>query len=371
MLPAAVALSVVSASGFLVLPVLLGAAAADFALDDAAVGWLGSAAMSGAAVSAAIALWLVRRFDWRRYAACGLLIQLGGLVLALASELFGLLLTGIALASLGGGACYSLAMTVLSDRALPERAFAYSVAAQVGFQVLGFVAGPGIIAAGGFDAVMGTLIALVVLMLACVPALPRRGRVHPVSRLAAILQRPVLVLALFGCLAFFFNVGVVWAYVERMASAAALAPAAVGNALAAGVAAGIAGSLCAGALGERFGARLPLAAASAGTVVAVLMLSDGMSIAVLLGAMLLYNFVWNFSLTYQYAVIARTDDSGRCIAVVPAFHALGASLGPALAAMLVAGHGFTAVRLLAAGAVLLSLALLWPVSARVTPEPAR
>ena len=71
----------------------------------------------------------------------------------------GLLLT-LAVAALGGGAVYSLAITVLSDRRNADRGFGFSLTAQVAFQVVGLLVLPHITRMGGLTAVLGILVIL-------------------------------------------------------------------------------------------------------------------------------------------------------------------------------------------------------------------
>lgn len=89
--------------------------------------------------------------------------------------------------------------------------------------------------------------------------------------------------------------------------------------------------------------------------VAFLLPSVGPTIFLL--ALALYNFVFNYSLTYQYAVIAAADESGRCVAVAAAFQMAGGAMGPAIAALLVAPGSFLAVNMLAAISAIVSFGL--------------
>jgi hypothetical protein len=68
----------------------------------------------------------------------------------------------------------------------------------------------------------------------------------------------------------------------------------------------------------------------------------------------IYNFAWNLSLSYQYAAVNAVDDTGRGIAIAPAFHGGGAAAGPAVAAFLMRGSDYQVVYWLSSAAVLLS-----------------
>ncbi|SVE10759.1 uncharacterized protein METZ01_LOCUS463613, partial [marine metagenome] len=51
---------------------------------------------------------------------------------------------------------------------------------------------------------------------------------------------------------------------------------------------------------------------------AVVMLQVPMSMMQFFVAFAIYNFFWNYSLSYQYAAVARIDSSGRYVAATPA-----------------------------------------------------
>ncbi len=131
----------------------------------------------------------------------------------------------------------------------------------------------------------------------------------------------------------------------------------IGISLAVGVSFGIPGALLAAWCSERFGRVGPLALGALGTVIALVLLAGGVSQQNFVIALALYNFVWNFSLAFQYAAVNAADDSGRSVAAAPAFHAAGGAVGPGMAAMFVTGNSFIAVNVLAAAAVMLSLVL--------------
>ena len=57
-----------------------------------------------------------------------------------------------------------------------------------------------------------------------------------------------------------------------------------------------------------------------------------MSMAAYVTALVIYNFAWNFSLTFQYSAVNAVDGTGRGVAARPAFHGLGAAIGPGIAA---------------------------------------
>jgi len=357
---AAIVISVLSMATFLVMPVVVGASVAALGLSDAAVGALGAAVAGGIAVSAALMMFLVRRLPWR------LTLRVALLVMALANAL-SMLVPQVPLflllqfvAALGGGTAYALALTILSDSSQPDRCFGFSVAAQVAFQVIGMVLLSRLASGFGLDALLLVFVLLQLCALLLTHKVPRApGLVLTARHGGAVLRRPAVLLTLCGCLLFFFNVGVVWTYLERIADAAGFDAATIGWYLALGVACGIPGALLAAWWGDRSGRLLPLALGTLGTVGALMLLSENMGTPAFAAGVALYNLAWNFSLAFQYAAVNAVDTSGRAVAAAPAFHGLGGALGPAAAAALVGAWGLAVVDALAIAAVLLSLLLFW------------
>jgi predicted MFS family arabinose efflux permease len=357
-LVSAVGLTVIAMAAFLVLPLYVGAAADSLGLNQSQIGLLSACVAMGSAASSVVMMLLVRRVPWRRAGCFTLTLMLFSMGLSTAIDDPRLFMLVQTLAALGGGATYSLALTALSDRSNSDSAFGVSIAAQVSFQVLGMLSIPSLVAIAGFEGLLVSFVLLEMLGLALLLWLPREGRDLPEQALSggSLFSLPLL-LALFGCLFFFLNVGVVWTYVERMAVLAGFTPAQIGNSLAVGVAVGIPGALLAAWLGERFGRLGPLAIGALGTLVALFLLDPGMSVTSYVLAVVIYNFVWNFSLTFQYAAVNAVDVSGRGIAAAPAFHGLGAALGPGIAAMYVTEKNLAAVNWTAGAAVITSLVL--------------
>lgn len=364
---AVIALTMIGASGFLIMPVILAASVQEFNLSGQEVGFLAALSMTGAAVIAVSALFWVRAVNWRNAALTGLLVQGCGYALATQAQDFTGAGTAFLLVSLGGGAVYSLAITAISDHRQPERLFGFSITLQVAFQVVGMLLLSRYSTPGRFDELMWCLAGLAGAGLLFGFYMPGSGKETPAFSFSGLFRQRKAMSALCGCLFFFFNVGCIWAYLERIGSAADFSAQVLGNGLAFGVSIGMVGALTASWQGARMGRVIPLVIGTIGTVIAVAALVPEASLAIFVLALALYNFAWNYSLAYQYAVVAAADDSGRCIAAAPAFHAAGGAIGPAVAAMLITPGSFLAVNVLAAAGVVLSLLLLLP-AARLTAD---
>lgn len=354
---AAIALTVIAMAPFLVLPLYVGAAAENLGLNQQQIGFLASAVAAGSAISSVVMMLLVRRVRWRRAGLVALSLMLVPMCLSIFADDVVTFMALQGLAALGGGSTYSLALTALSDRHHPDRAFGMSIAAQVSFQVVGMLLLPQLVAGAGIDGMLALFVAMELLGLVLIAWLPDSGKSLPsIVGNASIVSLPVL-LALGGCFFFFFNVGAMWTYIERMAVMAGFEAQQIGLGLAIGVSLGIPGALLASWCGDRFGRIGPLTIGALGTVVAVYMLGQGMQFSTYVVAAALYNFVWNFSLAFQYAAVNAVDTSGRGVAAAPAFHGAGVAVGPALAALYVTETSLVAVNVLAGSAAVASLLL--------------
>ena len=158
---------------------------------------------------------------------------------------------------------------------------------------------------------------------------------------------------------FFVNIGAVWAYVERLGTLSGFTPVDLSQALAGGVAVSILGSLTTVWQGNRYGDLVPLGCATAGMLVAVVMMQLPMSIGQFFVSFAIFNFFWNYSITYQYAAVARVDSSGRYVAATPAFHSIGGAVGPLIAAAFVTSEQLIAVNMVAGFALLMSFMLFY------------
>ena len=112
---------------------------------------------------------------------------------------------------------------------------------------------------------------------------------------------------------FFIAQSGVWAYLERIAAGAGLAPDVVGRTLALSVSLALLGPLAASLLADRYGRALPLAIVVAGQLGALWLLQGPFTAAVFLVAATGFQVCWNFAVPYLVAIVAALDRAGRYI----------------------------------------------------------
>lgn len=356
MLAAAILLSVAGIAAFSILPVMIGTIADTQALNASQAGFIAAADLCGFALASLLAGIWTRGFDGRRVAAVGLLVALIGNVLSLHTPRFELLLVVRLLSGLGGGLAYSVAMSTLARSARPDRDFGLMVAAQITYQVVALFTLPRLVTAYGSDAIF---LALAATVCASFLALLSKGLVmrsteptaHPVSHSAAAWLG-VAAMALFS-----LNLGALWTYVERIGVGIGLSSPQTGTILAMALALSILGALGASWLGDRWGRRAPLVLASVAQLVSLVLLMRTDTTSYSIGAVV-YSLAWAFAVPYLYSLVASLDASGRLIVLSPAAQAVGAALGPAVAASLLDGAAYAPVSAVAAVALVGSMLCL-------------
>ncbi|HKS55730.1 MAG TPA: MFS transporter [Steroidobacteraceae bacterium] len=348
MLAAAIGLSIAGIAAFSILPVMIGAIADAQGLGASEAGLIAAADLFGFALASLWAGIWTPGFAGRRVAVIGLLAALIGNLLSLHESGFGLLLAARLLSGIGGGLAYSVAMSTLARSARPDRDFGLMVAAQIVYQVVALFTLPRLVTAYGSDAVFLVLAATVgasSLALLSTELVTRRADAG-----AQLASRSAAWLALAAMALFSLNLGALWTYVERIGVGIGLSSPQAGTILAAALALSTLGALGAAFLGDRWGRRVPLLLAFITQLISLGLLLRTDTISYSIGAVV-YSLAWAFAIPYLYSFMASLDDSGRGIVLAPAAQAVGAAMGPAIAAALLSGSAYTPVAAVAAVAL--------------------
>ena len=351
MLAAAIGLSIAGIAAFSILPVMIGAIADAQGLAASQAGYVAAADLCGFALAAIAAVIWIRRLDGKRAAIAGLLAALIGNLLSLHAPDFGVLLAARLLAGIGAGTAYAVAISALARSATAERDFGIMVAAQIAFQVIALFGLPRLVGVWGPDAIFLTLATTAVLALFGI--LPFSFAVDRAQIRSAAMCGAVSGWFALGAAAFFsLNLGALWTYIERIGVGTGLTSTQTGTILSAALALSVLGALGASWLGERLGHRLPFLLASAIQLVALALLIDKAGTTAFSIGAVLYSLAWAFAIPYLYTLVATQDASGRLIVLAPAAQALGAGLGPAIAAAMLSGNSYVPANILAAAAVI-------------------
>ena len=161
---------------FALLPILSGALARRFELDDVQTGLVASAYFSVYALIAFSSSAWVRRFNWKLTALGGYAAMIIGLFLCLVADSFGLASTSLAIVGAGAGLLFPISLTLVSDMEHTDRTYAIKLAAEqlVPAAVL-FLLSSSLFVGYGLGTLLTAIISVVVLCLALSVALPAKG----------------------------------------------------------------------------------------------------------------------------------------------------------------------------------------------------
>ena len=135
----------------------------------------------------------------------------------------------------------------------------------------------------------------------------------------------------------------------------------IANILAFSIVASVVGALLASYMGDQYTRHWPMVISLLAQLIALTILVDGMSRLTYAIAIIVYLLGWNLWIPYQLSAIARVDDSGRVMGVVPLAQAFGVSLGPLIAGHLLTGDGFIVINWMGAIFGVLALIVFVPV----------
>lgn len=205
---------------------------------------------------------------------------------------------------------------------------------------------------GGFVALAAISVAAVVSAI----ALPRRATVVAAPHLRALFGRRALIaLAAIGLQN--AAIGGAWAYVEQLAAQHGFPPYVAGIAVSGGLVVQVVGALLAGAFGRLAPFRTALVVGSllqAGVIAALAL--AGAPLAYLVPA-LGFGLLWLAMSPFQVRLLIDIDPTRVAAEMLTAVALVGLSLGPALAALGVAGHTVTGAFWVSTGLMLASTVL--------------
>ena len=362
---AATIVVIVSGGGvFLILPVFVGALVDFGGLSMGQAGAVASADLAGIFAASIAALAWVRRVDWRRVALFSLACMLPGNIACIWVDGFVPLLVLRGALGFAAGNLMAIGMAHLARVAKPDRAFALAIAAQVAFSTAALWTMPGAVQSWGLASLFGLLALLSTIGLLAATRLVR-GTESPVPEAPGkATGRTHIFVVLFANTIFFIAQSGVWAFLERIATQAGLAPETVGTMLAISVSLALAGPLAASLIADRYGRALPLAVVAAGQLATLWIMQGPIGASLFLLAATGFQIFWNFAIPYIVAIVAALDRARRYIVLVTPFQAAGIALGPVLAGNLAGNGELWAIAVLGGAAVLVSVVLLIPYALR-------
>ena len=356
----AVALSALGALFYNLLPLFLGVAQDYRDLDNRSIGLLGSVFFAGFTLATGTAFFWIRRINWITVTWMALSIACLVLLVGGYTRSHGLLMLCIFIAGGAFSTIYGIGATALGDTSNPARWYGLKISAEAMLGAVFLFVLPGTLVSNyGFMGMMAGMVLAVVVLVPALIWLPSKGH----SRLELDGTRKTVPpglksavwLGLFAVTTFIFSATMIWAFVERLASTAGFEPVLVGKILSLTLVFAVLGSLLAMVLGDRFGSGKPFAAAVLTFLAALAWLSQTTTVTDYAIGVCLLTFSNGLGITYVITIVADLDIDGRYVVLTVPAIGVGIMSAPAIGGFLTLHQGYTAIFIVGAEAVILSL----------------
>lgn len=334
-----VAIGVIVASLPAVMPVMVGAMAAQPQIGTEGAGYLVSINMGGIFAGTLLCALLQARISAKRMIISGLSVMMLGNLVTVAVSTMPALLTVRLLSGLGEGFAAGVCFSLMAGSRRPASIFAFYTMGQGVVGAVGMGALPWLVAAFDWRAfyIVLTVIALPALFLAGSATRKATGEVKPGST-APISAQGWIGLALI--FVFFTGMALVWAFLQRIGELHELPLTTVSGALASAALVGMVGSLVVALGGHRLSDR------SAWIVGMLLVVGAATGLWMQSAALFVFgvwalNFAWGFQYPFLFRALARTDP-GKGAAVTPMATGIALTVGPALGGRIIEHAGIEA-----------------------------
>ena len=342
MLAAVVATSSLGYLGSGLSPLFVGSLMNELQIDEAAVGWLGSAELSGFAVGALALAPFAARISRRGAATAGALVAALGFGCAAFASTTGDLAATRIVAGLGCGLTLAAGNAAAAAVEEPDRLFARVLLIQGALGAVSFFVFPlGLVRwgySGGYAILCGSAL-LAVPLVQLLPLAPDRRD----AASGPLPKRFHGSMFLLGIAIFYFVDQALWFFNERIGDAVGLSLSSIGIVLGLVSVAGLLGPVLANRIGASRGRMLPMCVGFVLTAVARL----GLALADGPVGYVLANLVWTiailFTVPYLFGLAAALDAGGRWVAAATAAGNLAIAGGPGVAGALLAEFGTSAL----------------------------
>ena len=338
---------------------------------NAQAGYVASANVYGAALGALAAVFIVRRFPWKR-------VQAATLVLLIALDLGSMTVTSLpllivlrAVHGICGGVSIGIALAVMARTRVPQRAYGAQFTLQVLLGGLGLMWLPELAARLGSWVLFLSLAVVAAITLALLPLLADYP-LQPTAGGAGRAQLPRSPLAATLAAIFLFQAAnmALFAFIIPLGRHYALGTAFISNTLGVADWVAAAGSLLAMWAGLRFGRLRPLVAALLITIPATAVFLRSDAPYLFAAANIVTGIAWSFVIPWLFSMCAALDPTGRSATLGGFCSKMGLASGPLLAPYLIGSDNFARLILVSVGALgLVLLAAAGP--ARALDRPTR
>lgn len=346
----------------ILMPMLVGGVIDHLGFTEQQAGYVASLEGLGLVLAALVAALWIRRVSWTTALAAGCIATALLNVVTAHLDSFAPFLVTRFLAGFAGGSVFALSVAALGDNRHPDRAFGIAQVVQGALMFVAFAVAAPILARWAVGGLYYLLAGAALLMLLTLVRFPSEGapRVIPTGDGGETPNYTGLIwIGLIASLLFFSNIFGFWAYIERIGQAAGLETGTIGLALGASQFAAIVGAGAAAIASDRFGRAAPLTLALVGQLVVLWLLVGRFSpLTFYIGAGL-FQALFVMANAYQLGVISKIDIRGQYMVLVTGFQALGAAVGPGIAATLIAEGDYSRINAMAAAFCVVSILMFF------------
>lgn len=269
--------------------------------------------------------------------------------------------------AVGSGGLIALAFSMMGLTLKDQRNFSLTIVAVLAYGGLGLLVLPSAFATVGFNGVLVFFGLFCLSVLALLRDLAHYQDDDPGEGGEAVYKftPPMRLITLGGMLLYNIAIGMVWVYLFLVGVQAGMGEQEVANALTISQFLGVAGALLASVLQYRFGRNLPIFLGVWGGAYGVFLLTGVIDATAYWLGVCAFNLLWNLTVPYMLAILARFDDAGRFVSQGVAIQFLGYAVGPYIASQLVsqgAAQPFDPVNLAAVVLFVASALLLLPIN---------
>jgi len=350
---------------YVIMPLVLGAAAESRQIDDRQLGFIAGAFMLGMFFVTASGVFWIRRFKWRRTLRICALTAATCYTIPIFNADYLVLLAAMTVCGIACGAGYSITIACLGDTRMPERGFGMTWGMQNALGVIMSLTLPRITdASNALPVALALLATLTLIALLLIPSMPDRGvkglggreRKNTASQSKML---PVVAVGLMVIFLVFLAESSIWAYLERIALSNGLNREMAGTAIAASLFVATCSSFIAAAIGNRLGRMIPMTIAIVASIFSVFLFHNGSGTVMFFVAIMIYGAAWNFGAPYRMALVAEADVEGRYVPAITSVQTLGSAIGPTMAGLVVSQGSYQWVYLVAVAAWGVALALFY------------
>ena len=353
---------ITSGAGFAtVLPILIGAIVDELEFTREMVGWISSVGILGMGLGGIIATLLIGKF---RIVAM-IRLALLGLILFDFLSIFVATPTNMMvirfLSGVCGGFIYAGGLAIFSSLKDAIKAFGVYVIVYCLWTTVVLVGLPHLLAWYGLKAGFLMLVGISVLSLISsflIVNLEKRANHVEMISLTSLLQNKAVLLGLLAYFMMQMGGGTVWAYVERIAKEAMIAPEITGYVLGFSSLVAFVGGVLVTRIGQSKGLRMPLIWGLIVMSVGVGLLLFSKIIGLYVLSVCIIGGAWAFVIPYFQQLQTKFDETGKVVSLGSIVNMGGRAAGPATAALLIGSSAFVNIVWVGLAAMVASLLLV-------------